>query len=128
MFDTEKFLYHLVIMTNTVEDADAKGWKRHFVEYANHTKKRSVIWNILDVSQATRDSIVSACIGGVVIVLALFLARPSFILSEPACLYDSPKLNVLKVVFVFTFVAGLLFVLDAHEHVRALRAGASPVV
>ena len=77
-------------------------------------KSQSFLRTILDASASTRASVVSACIGGVVIGLTVVVARPSFILTEPGCMYESPTINWLKVVCVFAFVASIMFGLDMH--------------
>ena len=86
-----------------------------YTKYADQNEK-SIFPAILGASAATRASVVSACIGGFVIVLTLFVARPSFILTEPGCLYESPKMNLLKVACAFVFVSVLMFALDTHAH------------
>lgn len=98
-----------------------KVWQEIFANYENN-KQKSVLETIMDASASNRAAVVSACIGGLVIVLVLVVARPSVILTEPSCLYESPKINLLKVASVFALVTILMFALETRGHANDMDA------
>jgi hypothetical protein len=92
-------------------------WEDFFTKYKyENQKEKSFYETIVDASASTRASAVSSCIGGLVIALTIVVARPSFVLTQPGCLYEYPKINLFKVMSIFALVAMILFVLDLHAH------------
>lgn len=100
-------------MASIDENTARHVWDKFIRGYHNQQKK-SVINTTLDAIEGSRSFALSAFIGSIVILLTLVVARPSFILTEPSCLYETPKIDPLKAVITFTFAATVLFALDTY--------------
>ena len=72
-------------------------------------------FNIDWIDYPTRIAAVSALVGGLVIAIALIVARPSLIMVEPDGIYETPHINVFSVAVIFIVVSGTLFMVDANQ-------------
>ena len=102
-------------MASVDENTARHVWDK-FIRGYNNQQQKSVIHTTLNAIEGSRSSALSAFIGSIVILITLVVARPSFILTEPSCLYETPRIDPLKAVITFTLSAIVLFALDTYAH------------
>jgi len=89
-------------------------WERVYKQ-RDLSMKPQPSFNFDFIDYHTRAAAISALVGGLVIVIALIVARPSLILVEPDGIYETPHINVLSVAVIFIGVSGTLFMIDPNQ-------------